>query len=241
MARAGFTAGTQGIEGKNGFGQVMSTRFDPSELTHQLGERFEIVQNMYKPYACGLVLHAAIFGVLELRRTYPRPWQEIESIQALVGPLVQELTSIAAPSNELESKFSVFHALAVAAIRGSAGVDDFSDVAVNDADVGKLRSRVQTKIDTGLHKLEAQIRITYSDGAVFEKHVHRAPGSLDHPLSQPDLEGKFRSLAKRTLSSSSIERIIEKCAGLPASNGNSSFFSSAFFGAVDGAGPIIKS
>jgi len=200
LASSGFTAGTSSIETKNGFGAVMSNRFDPEQLTADLGQRFEIEGNMYKPYPCGLVLHAAIFAVLELRKKRPCPWQNIASIEATVGPLVQELTAIPNPTNALQSKFSIFHALAVAAIRRSATVADFDDAAVIDRDIQQLRQHIHLKVSSGMHKQEAFVRIFYHDGFQEELHVPRAPGSLDLPLTKEMLENKFLNLSSSRIS-----------------------------------------
>ena len=33
---------------------MLSTKFDPAKITAELGQRFELMSNMYKPFACGL-------------------------------------------------------------------------------------------------------------------------------------------------------------------------------------------
>ena len=62
LAQQNFTSAEAGIEGKRGFAHVMSSKFDPGVITDGLGKSYELSQNMYKPFACGLVykhvLHA---------------------------------------------------------------------------------------------------------------------------------------------------------------------------------------
>jgi 2-methylcitrate dehydratase PrpD len=91
MAERGYTSSERAIEAKRGFAQVMSTRFDPTVITSGLGERYEIMQNMYKPFACGLVVHAVIDGCLQLRRDFDLKAADIKCISATVSPLVMEL------------------------------------------------------------------------------------------------------------------------------------------------------
>ena len=55
------------IEAPRGFAHVLSDKFDPTVITAELGRAFRIKSNMYKPYACGLVVHAAIDGCIQLR------------------------------------------------------------------------------------------------------------------------------------------------------------------------------
>jgi hypothetical protein len=49
LAARDFTSSERGIEAPRGFAHVTSTRFDPAVITEGLGERFELMSNMYKP------------------------------------------------------------------------------------------------------------------------------------------------------------------------------------------------
>src|SRR5690606_11906886 len=67
LAREGFTASPRAIEAPRGFAQVVSTKFDWNEITDELGQRFEISFNAYKPFACGIVIHPSIDACVQLR------------------------------------------------------------------------------------------------------------------------------------------------------------------------------
>ena len=66
-AQNGFTSSDARIEAPRGFAHVLSTKFDPHEITGELGTRWEISLNTYKPFACGIVIHPAIDGCVQLR------------------------------------------------------------------------------------------------------------------------------------------------------------------------------
>jgi 2-methylcitrate dehydratase PrpD len=211
LAAEGFTSSERAIEAPRGFAHVLSTKFDPAVITAGLGERWELSRNMYKPYACGLVVHAAIDGCLQLKNENDLRAEEIEAIVLRVGPLVPELTGKRAPQNGLEGKFSVYHAAAAALIYGAAGEAQFSDAAVRDARVVALRERVGIEPDPSVRKLEAHVLIRLRGGRVVEKHVEHALGSLEHPMSDRDLEDKFRGLADGILTSDRAQRVIDLC------------------------------
>lgn len=97
LAAADFTSSEQAIEAPRGFAHVTSTRFDPAVITEGLGQRYEILSNMYKPYACGLVVHAAIDGCIELVREHGIRPDQIEHVELTVSPLVPELTGKRTP------------------------------------------------------------------------------------------------------------------------------------------------
>jgi 2-methylcitrate dehydratase PrpD len=47
--------------------QSYSTKYDWSEITTDLGKRFEISFNSYKPFACGIVIHPSIDACTQLK------------------------------------------------------------------------------------------------------------------------------------------------------------------------------
>jgi 2-methylcitrate dehydratase PrpD len=211
LASKGFTSSEQAIEAKRGWANVLSTKFDPAVITEGLGKRYELAFNMYKPYACGLVVHAAIDGCIQLSKEHDLKGDEIERIELMVNPIVLELTAKREPTTGLEGKFSVFHAAAVAIIKRMAGEAQFSDQTVRSSEVTALRRRVEAVADPAIRKLEARVRITLRNGTVLDKHVEHALGSFERPLSDSDLEGKFRGLVEGVLPDAQAKRLIELC------------------------------
>lgn len=211
LAEQGFTSSDRAVEAPRGFGHVLSSHFDPDVITQGLGESHELLRNMYKPFACGLVMHAVIDACLQLRREHALTPERIASIQATVSPLVMELTAKPAPRTGLEGKFSVYHALAAAIIHGAAGEAQFSTQAVCDPRAIALRERVATVVDPQMRKLEGRVRIELRDGTSLERHVEHALGTLEHPMSDADLEEKFRALAEGTLPAGRIGQLIDAC------------------------------
>ncbi len=212
LAARDFTSSDQGIEGPRGFAHVMSTRFDPDIITRDLGRRFELASNMYKPYPCGLVVHAVIDGCLELRQIHGIRFADVERVELRVNPMVLELTGKLTPRNGLEGKFSVYHAAAVALVRGMAGEAQYSDEVVCDPEVVAVRERVRATSDASVTSyLEAYVKIVMRDGKVLERHVPHALGTLARPMSDADLEAKFRALVEPVLSPARTGELIENC------------------------------
>ena len=211
LAAKNFTSSARAIEAPRGFARVLSTKFDPAVITEGLGERFELLSNMYKPYACGLVIHAAIDGCIELRREHGLAPDAIEAIELTVSPLVPRLTGKTEPQTGLEGKFSIYHAVAAAIVHGAAGEAQFSDACVRDPRVVALRGRVSTRVDTAIGRTEARVTIRARDGRKLDRHVEHALGTLARPMSDADLERKFRGLADGVLSPGQAEQAINLC------------------------------
>ena len=211
LAASGFTSSERAIEAPRGFGHVTSTRFDPSVITTDLGASYELSKNMYKPYACGLVVHAAIDGCIQLKREHGLKPDQIERVELQTSPLVPELTGKQTPKDGLEGKFSVYHACAVALVHGAAGEAQFADEVVRDPQVIAVRDRIAVTASPQVRKLEARVTIRLRDGTVLEKHVEHALGTVERPMSDRDLEEKFSGLADGVLPKTAAARVIDLC------------------------------
>jgi 2-methylcitrate dehydratase PrpD len=211
LAANGFTSSERAIEAPRGFARVLSTKFDPAIITEGLGERYELLSNMYKPYACGLVVHAAIDGCIGLCKENRLTPDSIGAVDLTVGPLVRKLTGNKTPQTGLEGKFSVFHAVAAAIVHGAAGEAQFSDACVRDPRVIAVRDRVTTREDSAIGRTEARVAIRTRDGRAFERHVAHALGTLQRPMSDADLEAKFRGLTDGVLPPAAIDGCIDLC------------------------------
>src|SRR5204862_4368183 len=103
------------------FANVLATDRDYSRITDHLGDTWELLDNTYKPFACGIVIHPAIDGCIQLRTAHALKAADIAAVHLRVHPLVLELTGKKTPRVGLEGKFSVFHSDAVAIMDGAAG------------------------------------------------------------------------------------------------------------------------
>ncbi len=211
LAASGFTSSEHSIEAPRGFGHVLSTRFDPAPVIAPWGKSFELMRNMYKPFACGLVVHGAIDGCIQLRSEYALTPDMVERIDLKVGKIVLELTGKTEPLTGLEGKFSVYHAAAAALCQGAGGEIQFSDECVNDPTVTRLRRRVHATIDDSLSWAQAHVQITLKDGRRLERLVKHPVGSLEHPMSDQDLEAKFIDLTEGILSKTRQKNLIDLC------------------------------
>ncbi len=70
LAEQGYNAAPAAIEGPLGWARAMGDGPTVGEMTDGLGERWELLKNTYKPYPCGIVMHAVIDACLALRREH---------------------------------------------------------------------------------------------------------------------------------------------------------------------------
>jgi 2-methylcitrate dehydratase PrpD len=210
MAKQGFTASARALEAPRGWAQVLSTKYDWREAQDELGQRFEISFNAYKPFACGIVIHPSIDACAQLRAQGVKP-EEVQSIELRVHPLVLELTGKKTPQDGLQGKFSVYHGCAVGLIFGRAGEEEFSDHIVRREDVVRLRDKVQAVVDTSVREESVYVTAHLIDGRSVKVHVEHAIGSLQKPMTDADLERKFHDLSDPILGAGKAQDILAAC------------------------------
>jgi len=211
LASRNFTSSNRPLEAKSGWANVVSTSCNYAEITGKLGESYEILSNTYKPFACGVVIHPAIDGCIQLRDQYKLTAEQIDRIELKIHPLVLELTGKKTPQTGLEGKFSVYYAAAVAIIEGAAGEKQFTDKLVWDPALVSLRDRVIATTDPSIREDQARIAVTLKDGRRLDKYVEHAIGSVKNPMSDQALETKFLALAGGVLPPARARHLLDLC------------------------------
>jgi 2-methylcitrate dehydratase PrpD len=211
LAQQDYTSSNQPLEAPRGWANVLSTARNYEEITAGLGEHFELSLNSYKPFPCGVVIHPAIDGCLQLRAQHKLKAAEIGSIELRVHPLALELTGKKSPASGLEAKFSIYHAVAAAIVQGAGGEPQFSDLAVRDPDIVSLRGKVTATVDRSVAEDQVRIAITLRDGRRLEKFVEHAIGSAKNPMTDTQLERKFAGLVEGILTPSRSRQLMDLC------------------------------
>jgi 2-methylcitrate dehydratase PrpD len=217
LALHGFTASARSLEAPRGFVQVVSDKRAWHEVGDELGSRFEISFNTYKPFACGIVIHPSIDACVQLRERGITP-EQVARIELVVHPLVLELTGKKEPKDGLEAKFSVYHGCAAGLWFGRAGEAEFADAVVNRPDVVALRRKVEARADAAIDEASADVTAVLGDGQRIHLFVEHAIGSLQRPLSDAQLDAKFSGLVEPVLGAAKAAAIAAKCrvfGGLP--------------------------
>jgi 2-methylcitrate dehydratase PrpD len=211
LAKSDFTAGPHSIEGPRGFAAVTAAKYDLSKITNGLGTEFQIRDNAYKPYPCGLVVHPTIDGCIELHQEHHPAPADIKSVRVRVAPLVLDLCNKKDITRGLEGKYSIYHSTALGLVRGKAGLQEYTDAAVNDPAVKQVRERVVAISDTSITEDQSHIEVELVDGRKLVKFVEESIGNLRRPLTDKQLEDKLRDQASFVLPAGQIEKLIELC------------------------------
>ena len=210
LAKNGFTASPRALEAPRGFIQTVSVKHDWNEITAELGRRFEISFNSYKPFACGIVIHPTIDAATRLRAQGVKA-EDVERVELRVHSLVLELTGKKEPQDGLQGKFSVYHGFAAGLMFGQAGEGEYDDAIVTREDMVALRRKVVATVDDTIAEEAADVTAILKDGRKVHVRVDHAIGSLERPMSDKDLEGKFHGLADPVIGAKKASELIAAC------------------------------
>ena len=211
LAQAGFTAGEHGLEGPRGFAAVQAAQYDLSKITTRLGVDFDLRANTYKPFPCGIVNHPTIDGCIKIHDEHHLDPAKIAGVRLRVAPLVMDLCNQRGITKGLQGKFSVYHGAAIGLVRGRAGIQEYTDETVNDPTVRRVRELVSAVGDPSITEDQARIEVQLASGETLARFVEQSLGNVHRPMSDKQLEDKFRDQAVAALPAAQVEKAIELC------------------------------
>ena len=202
MAQAGFSGSTLLLEQNAGLGQAL-VRDQATVPKVFETDRWELLRNGFKPYACCLLTHAAVDSARILRDKLRG--KNIVSIEARVHPLTIKLAGKTELTSPLEGKFSTAFVIALGLSGYTASRDDFSLERLRDPALLSLASKVTLVPDPALAETAASLLIKSSDGSVTADQTLIAKGHPDNPMTWTDMYEKFKPLVEPTLGSQTLE------------------------------------
>jgi 2-methylcitrate dehydratase PrpD len=207
-ARRGLTGSRLVLEGPYGYLNLYERgAYQRDKLLNGLGDSFEVTQLSIKPYPCALDTHAAIMAALDLRARYGLTPQAIDRVT--VDMPLQTYIATGGPYDEIqehpqtrvvESSSRVSYVVAVALTRGRVNLDDFTQEAVVDTEVGDLAKRVKARLDERLPVkafVPVTTRIHLKNGEIMEQTVDTLLGTPEKPMSREQRLEKFWHCADR--------------------------------------------
>lgn len=197
MAR--FKSPEDALGGKRGFLKVMTDEPKMEYLTDFRGDKMMIETIYMKPYAACRHCHPSIEAALDIRKQERFDISGVQSIHVDTYKLAVAGHDHIDIKGVNSAKMSIPYSLAVALCTGKAGLDEFTDKFISDKDIQSITDKVTVSdVDemTVLcpQKRVAEVTITTKNG-VFSKRVDYPKGEPENPLSQQELEDKFRGLA----------------------------------------------
>jgi 2-methylcitrate dehydratase PrpD len=223
LAQTGFRATELGLEGVQGFAQMYCNgRLDPSALLDDLGASFVISDRWVKRYPMNTTLHAPVDALLKIMQEHDLRYTDICEIDA-AWQRVEPFLAKREVATVVSAQASLPFALAVAAVRGRVGVDEFTDETIADPVVQSMISRTFVHQDAKLYatvtnSMPGRVTVHTKDGRRFTDQVLYPKGNPANSLTEDEFKAKFMDMAERVLGPDQAEELYARARDLPRSD-----------------------
>ena len=225
LAREGFTASEQAIEGPQGYFAVLGAGKREEQHLESLGAPWKILTSgvAVKPYPSCACTHSIIENALELQRTHRITPEQIAEVTVGVHAAVPRILIHSRPRSGLEAKFSGEFSAAAALCEGRVGMATFRDDKTDDPAIAKLMRRVRLVVDPEIpgdmeRHMWTRVTVRFQDGREVSIAPRPVPGHPELPLSKDQLREKFMDCARLVLSedrADTVRQMLEELDACP--------------------------
>ncbi|AZQ68273.1 MmgE/PrpD family protein [Silicimonas algicola] len=210
FAKDGFTGIRDVLEAPyGGFCTTFSRstdRFDMTELSADLGERWETEKIALKFYSCVGSNHTTLDAIRAIQSRRPFTLDELKEIVVHGSQVtVDHVGWPYRPEGLTSAQLNLPFCVATLLIEGDVFVDQFTPDVVDNADRISLSRRVTCREDPAItargsrfrHMVRVEVQLT--DGSVHEETVEAPRGSEKSFATEADIVDKFMKLATKAL------------------------------------------
>jgi|GEM_PF-165577 len=219
LAESGFLGPRTILEGDRSFWRMQaSDRFDPAMLLEGLGTTFNMLRLYFKAYPTCRWNQAALDAVLQIMAR--RGWSERDISAVEVGvarALVDQQFEDYAPHNLVDAQFSLPYAVALILHGEKAGPHWYEPALFDSPVIRTTMRKVTVVLDPQIERLfvekrmaGANVKVTGADGSVEIARVDHAHGDAENPLTDDELNAKYRAAAKVALDDDTSEKLLTK-------------------------------
>lgn len=220
VAREGITGPSPVFEGEMGFFNQVSGRFqlDIKSFGGQ-GRRFKIEDTFVKFYPAEYHSQSAIWAALELREKIEGDPAKriahvgIETHEAGYTILGKD-TEKWAPETRETADHSLPYIVSMALLEGKIDNGTYSERKLKDPAIREFMNKVIVKEDKALTmkypgSISNRITVKLDDGTTLVSQVDDPRGHPNNPMTEQEIEQKFRLLTKGIMSGPQVEKTLE--------------------------------
>ena len=218
LAAAGFTGNPHVLEHGDGFGSTHGAGMKPDwEFTVTgLGAPHEVADpgiGVKRFPACAST-HQSLDVVLDLVAKHDITPASVAAVECAVTYMAPHQLIYDRAETGLQGKFSMPYCVAVALLDRTVGLAQFADERVRRADVQALMPKIRMVVHPeqttreSLPNRFSEVTITLTDGRKLVGRVSQAKGQPRNPLTDAELEVKFRDAAGRVLPAKQVDALL---------------------------------
>ncbi len=203
FASYGWTATDRILEAPRGFFAAAGGGYDVAAIHGKLGSPWTFLDPgvSIKPHPSGSLTHPGMTEMLRLIAEHGLRAADVAHVRVGTNSNMPNALIHHRPTDELQAKFSMEFCMAILLLDGRAGLNEFTDAAVERDDVRAMIERVDFVVDdeaeaAGYHLMTTIIDIDLRDGRRVSGRADFGKGSPAFPMSYDEVAGKFRENAE---------------------------------------------
>jgi 2-methylcitrate dehydratase PrpD len=211
-AMAGVSAALMAAAGFTGAPALTVESAEAADIWSDLGSRWRILEQYFKPHAVCRWAQPAVEGALAL---YHAGGFELDEIETIEVHTFHEgvMLAMRRPKTTEEAQYSLPVPVAAALVHGRLGPEEVSGEGLGDAAVLALADRIKLIEDEGFNEVFpgqrfARVVVQLQDGRRLDSGQVGPKWDGTQPPTDEDLLEKFRWLAGTRLSSERIEKLL---------------------------------
>ncbi|BDA83344.1 hypothetical protein Sa4125_08860 [Aureimonas sp. SA4125] len=222
FASYGWTAAARILEAPRGFFAAAGGGYDQGAIFGKLGAPWTFASPgvSIKPHPSGSLTHPGMTEMLRLIKENGIRAEDVRHVRVGTNSNMPNALIHHRPKDELQAKFSMEFCMAILLLEGRAGLNEFTDAAVEREDVKAMIEKVDFVIDdeaeaAGYHLMTTLIDIELADGRKISGRADFGKGSPAFPMSYDEVAGKFRENAEFAgMARSRADEIVDLVRGL---------------------------
>jgi 2-methylcitrate dehydratase PrpD len=232
MAGEGFKGPSQAFEGQWGYLHSYASGGDVKKAMNGLGEKFETLNLGVKPYPSCRYSHAAIDGLIELKKELKFSSDDLDDIdiglsETALNIIGYPLTDKQHPKSIVDGQFSMPFCAAVTVKSGGLQWDDYKN-HLNNKDTLSLCNKIKVSPDEDAEKccpeyMSAKIKVVVK-GEKYEKFVKIPKGEPENFMEDEEFISKFKGLTEPYLSKKSVDQLTDLMLKIDQANNVNSIF-----------------
>ncbi|MDI7258825.1 MAG: MmgE/PrpD family protein [Thermodesulfobacteriota bacterium] len=218
MARLGLTGPEEAFAGSRGFLRQVS---GPMELPEFGGKDrpFTILTDKLKFFPTDHEAQCTVLPVLELRQALDGKVEDIEKVIIETYELALEIAADSkdkwAPTTRETADHSIPYVVAVALMNGTVWLDAFEEEQIRDPKIHTLMQKIEVRENKEYSRLHPEsncfrIEVITRSGGRHVREVRYPKGHPKNPMTDQEIEAKFRRLTESVFPPDRVEQILER-------------------------------
>lgn len=206
LAKSGMTGPEHILDAKDGgLFPATSEEYDLSQVSKDLGKKYELIYMDNKPYPCCRSTHCAIDAALAIKNKYGITKDDIQSAEIATYSVGYKQCGVSEgslnPVKPVDAKFSTPFTVACAFIFGEVTLNHFRQKNIDNPEVRDLIQRVKVVPKDKFTKAYpdhwgCELRVICKDGSTLTEEITDASGSIYNPLTKEQVKSKALALLK---------------------------------------------